>query len=108
MSVFAELQPHIGTAATCAALSINRSGVYRGRARWARRDVCRFPRPRRPRPPLAFSDAVLSQRLERFGLTLHPQKTRLLDSQTAAVARRRQESHDLRFPGVLLVLAQNP
>ena len=33
MTVFAELQPRIGVAAACVALSINRSGVYRARAR---------------------------------------------------------------------------
>lgn len=60
MSVFADLHPQIGTAAACVALSINRSGVYRARARWARRDICALPRPRRPRPPLAFSVAEQS------------------------------------------------
>ena len=60
MSVFADLHPQIGTAAACVALSINRSGVYRARARWARRDVCMLPRPRRSRPPLAFSMAEQS------------------------------------------------
>lgn len=79
MSVFAELQPQIGTAATCAALSINRSGIYRGRARWARRDVCRFPRPRRPRPPLAFSDA------ERVALLLILNSERFADLPPTAV-----------------------
>ena len=55
--MLSELQSQIGTAAACVALSINRSGVYRARARWARRDVCKLPRARRPRSPLAFSDA---------------------------------------------------
>jgi putative transposase len=79
MSVFVELQPQIGTAAACAALSINRSGVYRGRARWARRDVCRFPRPRRPRPPLAFNDA------ERVALLLILNSERFADLPPTAV-----------------------
>ena len=57
MNGFGELQPQIGTAAACAGLSINRSGIYRARVRWARRNVCMMPRPRRPRPPLAFSEA---------------------------------------------------
>jgi len=48
--------------------------------------------------------AVLSKRMERFGLTLHPAGF----SQTLTVARRRQESDDVRFPRVLLVLAANP
>jgi hypothetical protein len=79
MSVFAELQPHIGTAATCAALSINRSGVYRARVRWARRNVCMLPRPRRQRPPLAFSDA------ERIALLLILNSERFADLPPTAV-----------------------
>ena len=58
-------------AASCAALWINRTGVYRTRDRLARRNVCSWPRERWPRPPLAFNDterAVLQQILdsERF------------------------------------------
>lgn len=79
MSVFAELHPQIGTAATCAALSINRSGVYRRRAGWVRREMCRFPRPRRPRPPLAFSEA------ERVALLLILNSERFADLPPTAV-----------------------
>ena len=48
MSVFADLQPRIGVAAACVALSINRSGVYAARARWARRGWSRFTPPTAP------------------------------------------------------------
>ena len=57
MEVFAELRPQIGIAAACVALSINRAGIYRARARLARRHGAMFPRKRRPRPPLALSEA---------------------------------------------------
>jgi len=77
--VFAELQSRIGTAASCAALSINRSGVYRARVRWARRHVCLLPRPRRRRPPLAFSDA------ERVALLLILNSERFADLPPTAV-----------------------
>ena len=60
MEAFATLGPKIGIAASCVALSINRAGIYRARARWARRDWCTLPRKRRPRPPLAFSVAERS------------------------------------------------
>ena len=79
LSVFAELQPHIGTAATCAAVPINRSGVYRARVRWARRNVCMLPRPRRQPPPLAFSDA------ERVALLLILNSERFADLPPTAV-----------------------
>jgi len=64
MTVFADLEPRIGVAAACVALSINRSGVYRARARWARRNWCTLPRKRRARPPLAFSVAERSALLQ--------------------------------------------
>ena len=52
--------------------------------------------------------AVLSKRMEHFGLTLHPEKTQLLDfRRPSTVARRRPESDDVRLPRVLLVLAAN-
>jgi hypothetical protein len=79
MSVFAELQPQIGIVASCAALSINRSGVYRARVRWARRHVCLLPRPRRPRPPLAFSE------VERIALLLILNSERFADLPPTAV-----------------------
>jgi putative transposase len=79
MTVFAELQPRIGVAAACVALSINRSGVYRARARWARRDCCTLPRKRRPRPPLAFSVA------ERSALLLLLNSERFADLAPSAV-----------------------
>jgi hypothetical protein len=57
MEAFATLAPRIGTAASCVALSINRAGIYRARTRLARRHWCStFPRKRRARPPLAFSE----------------------------------------------------
>jgi hypothetical protein len=79
MSVFAELQPRISTAATFAALSINRSGVHRARVCWARRNVCLLPRPRGQRPPLAFSDA------ERIALLLILNSERFADLPPTAV-----------------------
>jgi putative transposase len=56
MEAFATLGPQIGIAASCVALSINRAGIYRTRTRLARRYWCTFPRKRRARPPLAFSE----------------------------------------------------
>jgi putative transposase len=60
MVAFAELRPQIGIAPACAALSINRAGIYRARDRLARRHCATFPRKRRPRPPLALSAAERS------------------------------------------------
>jgi putative transposase len=60
MAAFAELRPQIGVAPACVALSINRAGIYRTRDRLARRHCAMFPRPRRPRPPLALSEAERS------------------------------------------------
>lgn len=56
MDAFAELHPRVGIAASCVALSINRAGVYRMQARWARRHCPMLPRRQRPRPPLALSE----------------------------------------------------
>ena len=67
MAVFAELRPQIGIAPACVALSINRAGIYRTRDRLARRHCAMLPRKRRPRPPLALSEA------ERAVLLIRPQ-----------------------------------
>ncbi|MEP7245363.1 MAG: IS3 family transposase [Gammaproteobacteria bacterium] len=48
-----ELGPHIGVAAACAVLQVNRSGVYRERARL--RGPSRPVPGRRPRPPLSLT-----------------------------------------------------
>jgi putative transposase len=79
MEAFAELQPRIGIAASCVALSINRAGIYRARERLARRAACTWPRQRRPRPPLAFSDA------ERAGLLQILDSERFQDLAPAAI-----------------------
>lgn len=50
-----ELGPHIGVAAVCVALAMNRTGVYRQRAREMRAGSSPLPRKRRPRPPLSLS-----------------------------------------------------
>ena len=79
MAGFAELRPQIGIAAACAALSINRAGIYRARDRLARRHCAMFPRRRRPRPPLALSEA------ERSMLMLTLNSERFADLAPAAV-----------------------
>ena len=63
MEAFATLGPKIGIAASCVALSINRAGIYRTCDRLARRHCAMFPRKRRPRPPLALSEAERSMLL---------------------------------------------
>ena len=53
--------------------------------------------------------AVLPQRMQRYGLTLHPDKTRLLDFRRPAPAQQeRERSGHLRLPGVHAVLAADP
>ncbi len=79
MAGFAELRPKIGIAAACEALSINRAGIYRARDRLARRHCAMFPRRRRPRPPLALSEA------ERSMLMLTLNSERFADLAPAAV-----------------------
>lgn len=79
MAAFAELRPQIGIAPACVALSINRAGIYRTRDRLARRHCAMFPRPRRPRPPLALSEA------ERSVLLLVLNSERFADLAPAAV-----------------------
>jgi len=79
MDAFAELHPQIGLAASCVVLSINRAGIYRTRARLARRDGCALPRRRRPPPPLAFSHS------ERAVLLLILNSERFADLAPAAV-----------------------
>jgi len=61
------------------ALSINRAGIYRARTRLARRHWCTFPRKRRARPPLAFSED------ERSVLLLILNSERFADLAPAAV-----------------------
>ena len=57
MAAVAELAPHVGLRAACRALSVNRTLVYRDRARH-RVTVLRHVAPHvRARPPLAFSTA---------------------------------------------------
>jgi len=60
MNAFHELKRQIGIAPACLALSINRAGVYRDRTRVARREERALPTKRRPRPPLALSEAERS------------------------------------------------
>jgi putative transposase len=79
MEAFATLEPQIGIAASCVALSINRAGIYRARTRVARRQWCTFPRKRRARPPLALSEA------ERSVLLLILNSQRFADLAPAAV-----------------------
>jgi putative transposase len=79
MAVFAELHPQIGVASACVALRINRAGIYRGRDRWARRHFALYPCKRRPRPPLALSEA------ERSMLLLILNSVRFADLAPAAV-----------------------
>jgi putative transposase len=79
MEAFATLGPQIGIAASCVALSINRAGIYRARTRLARRHWCTFPRKRRARPPLAFSED------ERTVLLLILNSQRFADLAPAAV-----------------------
>jgi putative transposase len=79
MNAFAELRPLIGIAPACAALSINRTGIYRVQARLARRRCPTLPRRRRPRPPLALSEA------ERCALLLLLNSSRFADLAPAAV-----------------------
>ena len=79
MAAFAELRPQIGIAPACVALSINRAGIYRARDRLARRHCAMFPRKRRPRPPLALSEA------ERSVLLLILNSERFADLAPAAV-----------------------
>jgi putative transposase len=79
MVAFAELRPQIGIAPACVALSINRAGIYRARDRLARRHCAMFPRKRRPRPPLALSEA------ERSVLLLILNSERFADLAPAAV-----------------------
>jgi putative transposase len=79
MAAFAELRPQIGIAAACVALSINRAGIYRTRDRLARRQCAMFPHRRRPRPPLALSEA------ERSVLLLVLNSERFADLAPAAV-----------------------
>ena len=79
MAVFAELRPQIGIAPACVALSINRAGIYRARDRLARRHCAMFPCRRRPRPPLALSEA------ERSVLLLVLNSERFADLAPAAV-----------------------
>src|SRR5262249_22552692 len=53
--------------------------------------------------------AVLPKRLERYGLTLHPDKTRLLDFRPPPAGQRGgARSGHLRLPGVHAVLAADP
>jgi putative transposase len=79
MEALATLGPQIGIAASCVALSINRAGIYRTRTRLARRHWCTFPRKRRARPPLAFSED------ERTVLLLILNSERFADLAPAAV-----------------------
>jgi putative transposase len=79
MTAFAELRPLIGIAPACVALSINRTGIYRAQARLARRRCPTLPRRRRPRPPLALSEA------ERCALLLILNSPRFADLAPAAV-----------------------
>jgi putative transposase len=79
MAAFAELRSQIGIAPACVALSINRAGIYRTRDRLARRHCAVFPRQRRPRPPLALSEA------ERSVLLLVLNSERFADLAPAAV-----------------------
>ena len=53
---YLQLAPQVGVAAACMALEMNRSGVYRERARSLRGARVGPPR-RRPRPPLSQSMA---------------------------------------------------
>lgn len=76
MGAFEQLCPQIGITASCAVLSINRTGIYRTRARLAHRDV-RVRR--RRRPPLAFSPS------ERVALLLILTSERFADLAPAAV-----------------------
>jgi len=62
MEAFQQLEPRVGIAAACAALSINRAQIYRERAR----ALPRQPREKapRPRPPLALSEAERQELLQ--------------------------------------------
>lgn len=56
MDAFQELSPQIGVASTCVALQMNRTGVYRQRARLLSSSRA-GPARRRPRPPLSLTPA---------------------------------------------------
>jgi putative transposase len=56
MNALHVLAPEIGLAPACAALRINRAGIYRPNARRRRLSAPRLPTPR-PRAPLAFSES---------------------------------------------------
>jgi len=62
MDAFHQLEPRVGLAAACAALSINRAQIYRERAR----ALPRQPRTKapRPRPPLALSEGERQELLQ--------------------------------------------
>ena len=62
MAAFHQLEPQIGVAAACAALQINRSRIYRDRARALPAQEC--AKTPRPRPPLAFSEGERQQLLQ--------------------------------------------
>lgn len=76
---FNELQCVVGVAPACAALAINRAGIYRNRERLAQRDAPPLSCKRRPRPPLALSEA------ERARLLLILDSERFSDMAPAAV-----------------------
>jgi len=56
MQAFNQLEPHIGTAAACDVLQINRARIYRERARAVPTETPPQALPSRPRPPLALSE----------------------------------------------------
>lgn len=62
MEAFHQLEPQVGIAAACAALSINRAQIYRERARALPQQPC--AKAPRPRPPLALSEGERQELLQ--------------------------------------------
>ena len=62
MEAFHQLEPQVGIAAACAALSINRAQIHRERARALPRQPC--AKAPRPRPPLALSEGERQELLQ--------------------------------------------
>jgi len=126
-AAFHELGPQIGVAAACAVLQVNRSGVYRERARLRR--PSRTLRQPRPRPPLSLTPAEQAVLLgvldsERFAdvapatifATLLDENRyhgsirtmyRLLAAQSQTGERRRQRIHPVYAKPELLAVRPN-
>lgn len=64
MQAFDQLAPHIGVAAACDVLQINRAQIYRKRARAVPVTTPPPPKAPRPRPPLALSEQERQELLD--------------------------------------------